>query len=49
MAHKAQMPVSVASAVYELWKHGVAMGKGHMDHCAIAQVVEALAQVEIRA
>jgi len=27
----------------------MAMGKGDMDHCAIAQVVEAFAQVEIRA
>jgi len=49
MAHKAQMPASVASAVYELWKHGVAMGKGHMDHSAIALVVEELAHVEIKA
>ncbi len=48
MAHRTCAPTFVSSAVYELWKYGVAKGCGGMDHTAIALVVEEMAGVEIK-
>jgi len=47
MANEVQMPAWIAAAVHQLWKYGVAQGRGEEDHTAIARVLEEFAGVRI--